>query len=429
MSNWKEPFVRWFLEGTKQSAVSMLGVEIEHFILDNKNRAVPYSGEKGVRQILLRLMALYPDAEIIPDDDFFGFSVPEFTVTLEPASQLELSISPTPEIRRIGQIYREFRRNLDAVLEAFGYSAVSCGCQPESRAADLELIPKKRYGLMHEYFKGTGTGGAEMMRGTASLQVSVDYHSESDFRRKIQAAFYYSPVFKLLCDNASSFQGIPLQTCLKRTDIWRRVDPDRCGILPGIFDSSYGFADYADFLGAMPPIFLKYGHQVLPTGDKTVAELFSDKEPDKEETAHILSMAFPDVRLKSVLEIRFADSVPLPFMLAYCSLVKGLIYSEEGLAHAEEQIVRNDFSETAVLQAEDDIMKNGWQAAVYGCRVGELAEQWLALAQRNLSEEEGKYLEAFYITAEYGGIRAIPEEKYRLLRDDCCECERTEDKK
>jgi len=56
-------------------------------------------------------------------------------------------------------------------------------------------------------------------------------------------------------------------------------------------------------------------------------------------------------------------------------------------------------------------------------------EQWLALAQRNLSEEEGKYLEAFYITAEYGGIRAIPEEKYRLLRDDCCECERTEDKK
>lgn len=43
-------------------------------------------------------------------------------------------------------------------------------------------------------------------------------------------------------------------------------------------------------------------------------------------------MAFPEVRLKTYLELRMADSVPMNLMLAYCALLKGLLYSEEGVA-------------------------------------------------------------------------------------------------
>ncbi len=62
----------------------MLGVELEHFIIDrDTGAAVPYSGDCGVQEILTRLMALRPDAAVLPDDGFFGFQVPEFTLTLK----------------------------------------------------------------------------------------------------------------------------------------------------------------------------------------------------------------------------------------------------------------------------------------------------------------------------------------------------------
>ena len=401
MKDWKASLVRYFAEGAKETGEARLGVEVEHFILDGARRtAIPYAGENGVREILTRLMARYPGAgvKVLPDDDFFGFAVPEFTITLEPAAQLEISIAPMGSVRRIGEVYRDFSENLDAVLAEFGYAAVNAGCQPVSGVAELALIPKRRYDLMNAHFEQYGTGGMEMMRGTASLQVSIDYRSEADFRKKIQAAYYYAPILKLLCDNSPSFQGAPLNTRLKRTDIWRRVDPVRCGILPGVFSASYGFADYAAFLGDLPLIFLKREGQAVPTGSRTVAELFDGKPLSEDEITHILSMAFPDVRLKQYLEIRVADSVPPPFLLAYAALIKGLLYSEDGLDYAQEQIFERSgarLPEDDVRRAEDALMEQGWNAPVYGRPAGELADQILALARRGLPEDEKVFLNAW----------------------------------
>ncbi len=410
MNDWKNTLVSYFHQGKKRSCTPKLGVEIEHFILEKESGiAVPYSGERGVRQVLRRLIECYPEAEILPDDDFFGFSVPDFNITLEPASQFEISITTTESVRQIGEIYEGFSSNLDAVLSEFGYARYTYGCQPVSRVVDLELIPKRRYSLMDAHFRRFGTGGMEMMRGTASLQVSIDYQSEEDFRRKLQAAQYYAPIWKLLCDHAPSFQGKALHTRLKRTDIWRRTDPSRCGILPNVFSETYGFSDYADFLGAMPLIFLKQGGQIQPTGFRTVAELFEGRDMSEAEITHVLSMAFPDVRLKQFLEIRFADSIPLPFVLAYCALVKGLLYSAEGLEFAAERIRREKISEETVRQAEDALMEQGWKAAVYGRPAKDFAENLLAVARRNLPDREQGYLDAFEAVAAYEGICNIPD--------------------
>ena len=346
MKNWRGSLIEYFMQGMKEDCGARLGVEVEHFIVDPvRQAAVPYSGDRGVRQILTRLMERYPGARILQDDDFFGFSVPEFTVTLEPAAQIEISM----------------------------------------------MIPKKRYDLMNAWFRTSGTGGMEMMRGTASLQVSIDYSSEEDFRTKIRAAYFFSPILKMLCDNAVAFQGRSLETNLKRTDIWRRTDPLRCGLQPDVFSGSCTFADYADFIGRMPPIFLKKEGQAEPAGSRTVAELFEGREMKEEEIVHVLSMAFPDVRLKQFLELRFADSVPLPFVKAYAALIKGLLYSEAGLAFAGERIRDLRISEDTVRQAEDSLMAEGWGAKVF--------------------------LEPFYMVIRYGGIPGIPANKLARLWD------------
>ena len=249
-----------------------------------------------------------------------------------------------------------------------------------------------------------------MMRGTASTQVSIDYASEEDFRLKLQAAYYYGPVLKLLMDNVPTFRGQAPDTYLKRTDIWRRTDPARCGILPGVFSKHYGFEDYADFIGHMPPIFLKRGKDAELTGFRTVADIFKDRTMDEELLLHVLSMAFPDVRLKQYLEIRFADSVPLPFLLAYCALLKGLLYSEAGQGYAQEKIHGGRLKEKDIRVAEDDLMRRGWEAGVYGETAKKQAGILLEIARGELPEKERSLLDPLETVISYGGICRIPSE-------------------
>ncbi len=411
MEKWKSALIQYFEEGAKGEKGAKgkrLGVELEHFIVDRKTqKAVPYAGDGGIREILTKLAKEYPGAKILPEDAFLGFSVPEFNITLEPAAQLEISIMPDSSIRRIGEIYRDFSARLDAILEGYGYVACAVGCQPASHVEELSLIPKQRYAWMNEYFQTSGNGGMEMMRGSASTQVSVDYTSEEDFRRKLQAAYYYGPVFKLLMDNAPVFQGERVRTFLKRTDIWRRTDPARCGILPGVFKEDYGFEDYADFIGNMPPIFLKHGKEMEQTGEKTVAEIFQSRQIDEELVMHVLSMAFPDVRLKQYLEIRFADSAPLPYALAYCALLKGLLYSESGIEYAQSKIRQDRLEEEDILRAEDALMEHGWDAQIYNVPAGLLAEEILAFARKELSGDERDLLEPFETVIRRGGISRV----------------------
>lgn len=412
MNKWKDSLVNFFSEGVKTDHSANLGMEVEHFIVDPVERsAVPYSGERGVRQILTRLIERYPEAEIPEEDDFFGFVVPEFAITLEPAAQLEISIAPCNSVLWIVEVYNKFRRQLDAVLSEFGYTAVYAGCHPFTKVEEMEMIPKRRYDLMNAYFKTSGTGGMEMMRGTASLQVSIDYQSERDFREKLQAAYFYGPVFKLLCDNSPYFQGVKQETYLKRTDIWRRTDPSRCGVLPGVFSDSYGFEDYAEYIGGIQPIFMKEGKNITPTGNETVAELFEGRAMNEEEVTHALSMVFPDVRLKKYLELRFADTVPVPFMAAYCVLLKGLLYSEEGIGYAKERIRAGNLSEKDIIHAEDELMEHGWNGEVYGISVSEMTKHMLEMAERNLQENERACLDPFYAVVRYGGIQRIPAEE------------------
>ena len=386
----------YFAEGCKGEETGKLGVEAEHFIVrEDTLEAVPYSGEGGIREVLVKLMDVFPEAVPLDGDDLFGFAAKDFTITLEPAAQLEISIAPERSICCIGEIYRDFIRKLESITATLGYRILNAGGQVKSRVQELELIPKQRYYLMDKHFLKTGTGGREMMRGTASVQVSVDYASEEDFRRKIQAAYYYSPMLKLFMDNTRTFEGKPVRGFLKRTDIWNRVDPARCGILPGIFREDYGFRDYAAFLCGMPLIFLDGKEEKTYTGFQTVEELYEGKVPDHDEILHILSMAFPDVRLKQFLEIRSADCVPYDRMMGYCALIKGMIYSETARDEVQRRIREGDLSEDDIRRTEESFMEKGWGGSFYGMPARTAAAEILALAETHLTQDEAQYLDAF----------------------------------
>ena len=130
-----------------------------------------------------------------------------------------------------------------------------------ARALELTLIPKQRYRFMNDYFMEIGTRGERMMRASASTQVSVDYRDEADAIRKMRIAQALAPIFASVTDNTAVFEAEPAPR-LARFALWRNVDNDRCGSVPGLFSEGYGFADYADWilrtclfsLRALPPM-------------------------------------------------------------------------------------------------------------------------------------------------------------------------------
>ena len=156
LKDWKSSLIRYFAAGEKSTAEKRLGVELEHIIAERgTGKAVPYAGDHGIRTVLVCLMAQYPGAVMLPEEAFLGFRVPEFSITLEPAAQLEISIAPESSVRCIGEVYRDFISRLEPILSRFGHELYTVGCQPVSRVEDLTLIPKQRYAWMNDHFRTT----------------------------------------------------------------------------------------------------------------------------------------------------------------------------------------------------------------------------------------------------------------------------------
>lgn len=384
---------QYFRDGCKLNCVQKLGVEIEHIIVRRDTReTVTYDGERGVAWILEQIRESYPQ-HFYEEDHLLGLYNLDYAISLEPAAQLEVSIVPKESIRVIRQIYESFLGVIRPVLEEQGYELMTVGYQPRSRVDELPLIPKRRYEYMDEYFKTSGTGGRNMMRGTAATQISIDYCCEQDFVRKYRAAYLLMPALKLLSDNTPVFEGQRWDGYLARTGIWDRVDPKRCGILPGLFDQDFCFRTYAEYLWDLPLIFLPAEGGPVYTKDRTVGELFSDRRMTEAEIEHVLSMTFLDVRVKHYVEIRGADSMPFPYVMAYLALVKGLFFEREALSRVLERCPADS---GAIRAAEASLQREGFEGEIYGCPAVEFIGEILRIASEHLEEGERAFLTPFW---------------------------------
>lgn len=385
--------VEHFENGCKANCIQKLGVEIEHFIVEKKTgKSVSYYGEYGVEFILKEMVRFFPKKEIYAERHLIGMYNNDYSISIEPAGQLEVSIVPKENISVILKIYQLFLQMVTPVLDKLDYELVTLGYHPVSRAGDMPLIPKKRYEYMDEYFKTSGTCGFHMMRGTAATQVSIDFCSEKDFVRKYRAAYQLMPAFKLLTDNTPYFDGKPYEKHLARTFIWDHVDPVRCGILPNLFSEDFGFETYANYLWNLPMIFVADQDVATYTGQKTAKELWADRMLTQEDIDHILSMTFLDVRLKHYIEIRVADSMPADYVAGYLALIKGLFFNSDILATIRTRLPD---SVEEILKAQREVQEKGYEAQIYGVDAKEFLEYLIDVAKAGLNQEEKEYLRVF----------------------------------
>ena len=345
MDKYINEFVSYFKSGI--SGNEKIGLELEHFILKDGKR-VGYS--RGVSKIL---EILSKDAKEVfsEDGNILGLDMGDYTITLEPGAQIEISVKPYENIEKIKETVNSFYEKLIPLLNERNMALKVTPLMNEENPDSVELLPKKRYKFMDEYFKKSGTMGRVMMRCTASCQVTIDYLSEEDFIKKYRLAYILSPFFALLGKGDKP---------LKRIEIWNNTDNERTKMPKGLFGDDFGFSSYAEYILKNKPIFIPFGDGFKSTGDKTCFDLIKENDNLLE---HFLSMVFPDVRLKKYIEIRIADAMPLDKAIEYANFIKGIFYSGkiDMLLKRYENIREED-----IINAKNEILEKGFDAEIYG---------------------------------------------------------------
>jgi glutamate--cysteine ligase len=381
-----DTFINYFKEAESKKETHKIGVEFEHLILNDDLTALSYFKEKGIEELLEELSKKGDWKKVYERKHLIALNSDNKAVTLEPGGQLELSIVPFADIKQIENIYLDFIDDLSNILNKWNKKIAILGYQPESLIKDIPILPKKRYDFMYKYFKDKGKLAHNMMKGTASVQMSIDYINEEDYIKKIRVGYFLSPLIYYLFDNTPFFEGQIAADSSIREEIWTNCDSQRSGIIEGIFDINFGYSDYAEYLLNTPPIIRKKEGELIYTEDKLLKDVM---ENDKiEEVEHFISMVFPDVRTKKYIEIRSADALPYPYNFSFVALLKNLFYNQKNLDYLYQQSLK--YNQKKFVSFKKEIIK-----AEESKKRSDLIGEILKRAKNTASKNELKYLAKF----------------------------------
>lgn len=378
--------VSYFKSGCKAKNELQIGIEVEHFVLNSQMESISY---EEIAKVIKEMMT---DTDTLFEEEgaLLGYYNDDFSISLEPAAQLEISIMPQKDMKKLEEILTDFYEAYGKKLEAIGYHMETWGYHPAKKAEQLSLIPKKRYEFMDRYFQKSGKHGRNMMRATASTQVSIDFISEQDFVEKYRLLVALIPILSLITDNAKIYEGQPYQGHLIRTMIWKDVDPIRCQIQENCFEDDFGFESYARDILNKPLILVKENQETVFTEEKTALEYYQERQLQEDEIEHIVSMFFPDIRLKKYLEIRMADSLPQELAIAYAQLIWGIFYHKKVQRALQNSLEVKTIRE--IDEAKDSLMEKGYEGMVYGKPVREVIRALFDMVLEELDESDRERL-------------------------------------
>lgn len=394
-----------------------LGLEIEHFIINDEGIQMEFHEISN----LINQVGKSIGAEIIFMDSYpVGYYTGEYSTSLEPSCQFEISINPYNDIETIQNIYNEFRALWEPIFEEKGYHFETKGNLPLVETGvitpdDIPLSPKKRYKYMDEYFKRSGQYGKYMMRASASAQISIDYRSEEDMVRKLSVLQKISPILMIMMENKvkedSTLPGIKGKPHLFRIQEWDDLDPERTGFVPHSFDSDFGYDKMAEVVYHTPLILLTDNGETVNVGHQSAEELVENHiiyeddmgvERRKKLIEHFMSMGFFHFRVKKYIEVRVADSVPIEKALGYVALLKGIIYSDQNLRLIENEL-REVKNISDIQEAVEAIEVSGFNAVIYnGMTAKDWADFLVEIAGNSLTPKDKEYLKNVRAFWDYG---------------------------
>jgi glutamate--cysteine ligase len=314
-----------------------------------------------------------------------------------------------------------------AVAAPLGIGMLGLGFQPKWRREDIPWMPKGRYRIMGSYMPTRGRLGLDMMLRTCTIQTNLDFSSEADMVQKFRVGLAWQPVATALFANSPFTDGRPNGFLSYRSHVWTDTDPDRCGILPFVFEEGMGFERYAEHVLDVPMYFVYRDGQYIDAAGQSFRDFLKGRlpalpgeVPTITDWSDHLTTLFPEVRLKRFLEMRGADGGPWRSLCALPALWVGMLYHQATLDAAWDRVKDWTIEEHEYLRAE--VPKRGLRTPFRGDTVQDLAREMLALADAGLTgraeedwfgQDERQFLTALRGIAESG--RTPAEEKLALF--------------
>ncbi len=396
--------IEWLEEGCKPRQKWRIGTEHEKFGFYTADYSpVPYDGDAGIRALLEGMHKAQNWDPILDDGRIIGLVAPDGggAISLEPGGQFELSGAPLETIHQTCRESNQHLATLKAVAEPLGIAFLGVGASPLWRFDETPKMPKSRYQIMSAYMPKVGSQGLDMMYRTATIQVNLDFGSETDMRRKLQLGMKLQPLASALFARSPFTEGKPNGLLSWRSEIWRDTDNQRAGFHDFMLAPDFGFETYVDWALDLPMYFVirdgKYHDCTHITFrqfmDGALAGEVSDGTPNIGDWNNHLTTLFPDVRLKRYLEMRGADGGPWRDICALPALWVGLLYDEDALDGAEA--LTADWTPQMVRELRDAVPREGLAAMIGGRKLNEVAREVLALVSRGLQSRGNLNQEGF----------------------------------
>ncbi len=330
--------IDYFARGEKPKERWRIGTEHEKFVFSTRDRHAPSYDEQGGIRDLLDGLTQFGWQPVFEGDHVIALSGPDGTVSLEPAGQLELSGAP---LENLHETCAETGRHLKQVKEVgdkLGVNFLGLGMWPDKARAELPIMPKGRYAIMLRHMPRVGSLGLDMMLRTCTIQVNLDYASEADMAQKFRVGLALQPLATALFANSPFTEGKPNGFLSYRSHIWSDTDPARTGMLPFVFEDGFGYERYAEYALDVPMYFVYRDGKYIDAAGQSFRDFlkgelpaYPGQKPTIDDWADHLSTAFPEVRLKTFLEMRGADGGRWGRICALPALWVGLLYDQGAL--------------------------------------------------------------------------------------------------
>jgi glutamate--cysteine ligase len=385
-----EDLLPTFSRGEKPRSQWRIGTEHEKFgFYKGTNLPIPYGGDAGIQALLEGVKAETGWDPILEEGNIIGLKQGMASITLEPGGQFELSGAPLEHLHQTCIEVGGHLRDVRHVADRLGIAFLGLGFQPKTRLDDVPMMPKGRYQIMKRYMGEVGRLGRQMMFRSCTVQTNLDFSSEADMVKKLRVSLALQPVATALFANSPFAEGRTNGYLSYRAHVWSDTDPDRTGMLPFAFEPGMSYARYAQWALDAPMYFVKRGGRYIDVAGRSFRDFMAGRlselpgeKPLQGDWEDHLTTVFPEVRLKSFLEMRGADSGPWSRLCALPALFVGLLYDDAALEAAWELV--KDWSAEERESFRRAVPTLGLRAPIHGRATREVALDVLAIARQGL---------------------------------------------
>jgi glutamate--cysteine ligase len=354
----REQLIAPMAAGEKPRERWRIGTEHEKLVYRTADHRAPsYDEPHGIRD-LLKSLEQFGWQPIIEGGNVIAMKGADGNISLEPAGQLELSGAPLVNLHETCAESARHVRQVKAIGEATGTGFLGLGLWPDKTREELPIMPKGRYEIMLRHMPRVGSMGLDMMLRTCTIQTNLDYGSEADMVQKFRVSLALQPLATALFANSPFLEGKPNGYLSYRSHIWSDTDPARTGMLPFVFKDGFGYERYVDYMLDVPMYFVYRDGKYIDAAGLSFRDFLAGKLsvlpgelPRESDWIDHLSTAFPEVRLKSFLEMRGADGGPTDKICALPALWVGLLYDQGALDAAWDLVKGWDMEGRELLRS------------------------------------------------------------------------------